>query len=70
MLGRAVSMVWRSSRGLTLAGLVLTILQGLLPLVPLYLMKLLIDGMENSLSGGGSTFGDIGLLIGLLGGTA
>ncbi|MBN2608366.1 MAG: ABC transporter ATP-binding protein, partial [Candidatus Fermentibacteraceae bacterium] len=28
------------------------------------------DGMENSLSGGGSTFGDIGLLIGLLGGTA
>ncbi len=70
MLGRAVSMVWRSSRGLTLASLFLTTLQGLLPLVPLYLMKLLIDRMEDALSGGGSTFGDIGLLIGLLGGTA
>lgn len=71
MLGRAVSLVWKSSRGLTIANLLLTLLQGLLPLIPLYLMKLLIDSVEEVISGGNtSSFGHIGLLIGIMGGVA
>ena len=70
MLGRAVSLVWKSSRGLTIASLLLTIVQGLLPLVPLYLMKLLIDSIEGAISGADPSFGHIGLLIGIMGGVA
>ncbi len=71
MLGRAASFVWKSSRGLTIANLFLTIIQGLLPLIPLYLMKLLIDSVEEVISGGDtSSFGHIGLLIGIMGGVA
>lgn len=71
MLGRAVSFVWKSSQGLTIANLLLTLLQGLLPLIPLYLMKLLIDSIEEVISGADATsFGHIGLLIGIMGGVA
>jgi ATP-binding cassette subfamily B protein len=71
MLGRAVSFVWKSSRGLTIANLLLTFLQGLLPLIPLYLMKLLIDSIEDVISGGDvSSFSHIGLLICIMGGVA
>ncbi len=70
MLGRAVSLVWKSSRGLTIANLLLTLIQGLLPLIPLYLMKLLIDSIENVILGGDTSFGHIGLLIGIMGGVA
>lgn len=69
MIGRAVSLVWRSSRGLTVAGLSMTVFQGLLPLVPLYLMKLLIDSIEDVISGGGS-FARTGLIIGAMGAAA
>lgn len=70
MLGRAVSMVWRSSRGLTIASIVLTVFQGLLPLVPLYLMKLLIDLAERAVTGQNAGFGEAGLIIGIMGGAA
>jgi len=71
MLGRAVSFVWKSSRGLTVTNLILTIIQGLLPLIPLYLMKLLIDSIESVINGSDTTsFGHIGLLIGVMGGVA
>ncbi|MCK5115152.1 MAG: ABC transporter ATP-binding protein [Candidatus Aegiribacteria sp.] len=71
MLGRAVSFVWKSSRGLTIANLILTIIQGLLPLIPLYLMKLLIDSIESVINDSNTTsFGHIGLLIGIMGGVA
>ncbi len=71
MLGRAVSFVWKSSRGLTITNLILTLIQGLLPLIPLYLMKLLIDSVEEAISGGDtSSFGYIALLIGIMGGVA
>jgi len=71
MLGRAVSLVWKSSRGLTIANFLLTILQGLLPMIPLYLMKLLIDSIEEVISGGNvSSFSHIGLLIGIMGAVA
>lgn len=71
MLGRAVSFVWKSTRSLTVANLLLTLLQGLLPLIPLYLMKLLIDSIEEVISGGAvSSFGHIGFLIGIMGAVA
>ncbi len=44
-LGRAARFVWRAGPGLTLASFFLVILQGLLPLLTLYLMKLIVDGV-------------------------
>jgi ATP-binding cassette subfamily B protein len=71
MLGRAVSLVLKSSRGLTIANLLLTVIQGLLPLVPLYLMKLLIDSIEGVITGANPTsFRHIGVLIAIMGGAA
>ena len=71
MIGRAVSLVWRSSRKLTVASLFLTVIQGLLPLVPLYLMKLLIDSIEAAVNSGGTgSFYHIGVLVAAMGGTA
>ncbi|MEN8208802.1 MAG: ABC transporter ATP-binding protein [Candidatus Fermentibacteria bacterium] len=71
MLGRAVSFVWKSSRGLTIANLLLTVVQGLLPLIPLYLMKLLIDSIESALNGTGTdSFSNIGVLILIMGGVS
>ena len=71
MIGRAVSLVWRSSRGLTIANLFLTVIQGLLPLIPLYLMKLLIDSIESAVNvSGTASFRYIGVLIAIMGGVA
>lgn len=44
-LRRAVGLVWQSSPGWTLIGLVLTFLQGVLPLGLLYLTRLVIDAL-------------------------
>jgi ATP-binding cassette subfamily B protein len=42
---RAVALVWRSAPGYTTAGLALMVLQGVLPLVSLYLLKLVVDAV-------------------------
>jgi ATP-binding cassette subfamily B protein len=47
---RALSFVWHSGRGLTVASISLTILQGILPLAGLYLMKLLVDAVVMGLT--------------------
>jgi len=71
LLSRAFSIVWRSSPPLAVWNLILVVLQGLLPLIPLYLMKLIVDSVENAVSGGSAvSFGHIGLLVGLMGGVA
>ena len=72
MIIRAVSLVWKSSRGLTIANLFLTIIQGLLPLIPLYLMKKLIDSIESVINGTDTTlsFESIGIIIAFMGGVA
>jgi len=67
MLGRAVSMVWRSSRRLAVAGVCLSTLEGVLPLVPLYLVKLLIDALDMSLGTGYVQFDGILLLVVMMG---
>jgi ATP-binding cassette, subfamily B, bacterial len=40
---RAFGFVWKSSRGWTIANLVLLFIQGMLPVVTLYLLKVLVD---------------------------
>jgi len=40
---RALRFVWQSARGWTIANSVLLAVQGVLPLLPLYLMKLIVD---------------------------
>lgn len=42
-LREAFTLVWRHARGLTVAGYVLMLAQGLLPLIGLYLVKLIVD---------------------------
>ena len=44
-LGRAVRFVWQSAKGWTLLNTVLLVLQGVVPLLPLYLTKLLVDAV-------------------------
>ena len=69
-LGRALRFVWQSAKGSTLANGVLTVVQGVLPLLPLYLMKLLVDAVTAGLSAPdkGAAFRHVLLLVGLLGG--
>ncbi|MBA4379455.1 MAG: ABC transporter ATP-binding protein [Anaerolinea sp.] len=44
-IGRAVRFVWQSAKGWTIANGVLLMVQGVLPLLPLYLMKLMVDAV-------------------------
>lgn len=45
-LRRALQIVWRGSRGFTLAGLALSVIQGILPLLSLYLLKMVVDSVS------------------------
>ena len=49
-LKRALHFVWVSGRGLTLANITLAIVQGLLPLLILYLIKLIVDAVSDGLN--------------------
>lgn len=49
-LGRAVRFVWESAKGWTLLNAGLLVIQGLLPLLPLYLMKLMVDAVTAGIS--------------------
>jgi ATP-binding cassette, subfamily B, bacterial len=49
-LQRAILLVWQSSPRWTLVSLALLVVQGILPLIALYLLKLLIDAITLSLS--------------------
>ncbi|RTZ99474.1 MAG: ABC transporter ATP-binding protein [Deltaproteobacteria bacterium] len=71
-LDRAVKFVWKASPGWTLVSLALITIQGALPLLSLYVMKLIIDAVtvSVSISGGSSGFRQVGLLIGLAAGLA
>ncbi len=65
-IDRALRLVWESSRGWTLASVALVTVQGVLPLLSLFLLKLIIDAIssafiapENSIE-----FSEIAILIG------
>ena len=49
---RAFSIVWKASRSWTIYGGCLTIVQGVLPLVALYLLKLIIDTITSAIQAG------------------
>ncbi|MBU4565814.1 MAG: ABC transporter ATP-binding protein, partial [Proteobacteria bacterium] len=48
-LGRALRFVWQSAKGWTIAHGVLIVVLGVLPLIPLYLMKLMVDAVTAGL---------------------
>ena len=68
----ALRLVWQSAPGWTIASLALLIVQGALPLVSLYLMKLTVDAVTAALEAPdkGAAFGRVALLIGVTGGVA
>ena len=50
-LGRALRFVWQSAKGWTIVNGVLIVVQGVLPLLPLYLMKLMVDAVTAGCGG-------------------
>ena len=71
-LDRPVRFVWESARGWTIVSLALVVLQGALPLVALYLMKLIVDAVTFSLGAPDkvAAFRHVALLIGIAAGVA
>lgn len=71
-LDRAIGFVWQASPNWTLASLVLLVLQGTLPLLALYVMKLIIDAVAFSLTAPDkvAAFWNVGLLIACAAGVA
>ncbi|MFO7665879.1 MAG: ABC transporter ATP-binding protein [Desulfobacterales bacterium] len=67
-LGRAVRFVWQSAKGWTIANGVLVLVQGVLPLLPLYLMKLTVDAVTAGVVAPdkGIAFRHVLLLVGLM----
>ncbi len=68
----ALRLVWQSAPGWTMASLALLVVQGTLPLLSLYLTKLVVDAVTTALEAPdkGAAFGQVTLLIGLTGGVA
>ncbi|MDZ7267795.1 MAG: ABC transporter ATP-binding protein/permease [candidate division KSB1 bacterium] len=50
-IDRALRLVWQCSRGWTLAGLALMLLQSLMPLLSLYLTKQILDAVTQAITG-------------------
>jgi len=71
-LDRALRFVWQAGAGWTIAGLVLVVIQGVLPLLTLYLMKLIVDAVTFSLSAPDrmAAFTHVAVFIGLAAGAA
>jgi ATP-binding cassette subfamily B protein len=44
-LRRAIELVWQSTPGWTVLSFCLTVIQGLLPLLAIYLLKLIVDAV-------------------------
>lgn len=68
-LGRALTIVWQSGPGWVVLSGLLVIVQGLLPLLTLYLIKLVVDDVTLCLSGSGEdgSFGHVAMLICFMG---
>lgn len=68
-LGRALRLVWQSSPIWTIARVFLLVIQGILPLLSLYLMKLVVDAVNTGItaSNKGAAFSHVAILIGLAG---
>lgn len=68
-LSRALRFVWQSAKGWTIANGVLLVMQGVLPLLSLYLMKLIVDAVTAGLAAPdkGLAFRQVVFLIALMG---
>ncbi len=68
----ALALVWRGGRGWAALTVALTVVQGLLPLVALYLLKLLVDAVEQAVTGPAAAvdFAPVGWLVALAGAVA
>jgi ATP-binding cassette subfamily B protein len=68
-LGRAFHFVWQSAKGWTIANGFLLVVQGVLPLIPLYLMKLIVDAVSSGISAPdkGIFLRQVVFLVGLMG---
>ncbi len=68
----ALALIWRGGRRWAALTLVLTVVQGLLPLVALYLLKLLVDAVEQAVAGEAvaAFFAPVGWLVALAGAVA
>ena len=71
-LGRALRFVWQSAKGWTLANVFLLVVQGVLPLIQLYLTKLMVDAVAAGVAAPdkGVAFRHVLLLVGLTGAVA
>ncbi len=71
-LDRAVRFVWRASPGWTIASTALLVVQGALPLLVLYMMKLIVDGVTSAVTAPDkiAAFQHVAMLIGLAAGIA
>ena len=69
LFGRAISLVWHSSPLWTMARVLLLVVQGILPFLSLYLMKLVVDAMNTGIvtSNKGAAFSHVVILIVLAG---
>ena len=63
-------MVWRHTRTWTIMNLLLVLVQGVLPLAALYLMKLIVDAITQSIKTGGRNFNTALTYILIAGGVA
>ena len=68
-LGRALRFVWQSAKGWTIANGVLIVVQGVLPLLQLYLMKLMVDAVTAGVAAPdkGVVLRHVLLLVGFMG---
>jgi ATP-binding cassette subfamily B protein len=64
------ALVWESGPGLTVLQLALLVLQGVVPLLALYLIKEIVDAIAGAMAGGAKDPARFTLLIGLAGGVA
>jgi ATP-binding cassette subfamily B protein len=64
---RALRLVWQSGRGWTLASVALLVVQAALPLLTLYLIKLVVDSVASAVADRGVAFGRVAMLVGLTG---
>jgi ATP-binding cassette subfamily B protein len=69
---RAIRFVFKAAPGWTFASMILVLVQGVLPLVTLYLMKLIVDAVTFALTAPdkGAAFWDVAVLIVLAAGVA
>src|SRR4030042_5081495 len=71
-LGRALHFVWQIAKGWTIANGFLVVVQGVLPLLPLYLMKLTVGAVSSGMAAPdkGPVFRQVIFLVGLMGAVA